>query len=254
MIDSHIHLTNVQYKEDLNEVIITAKNNGVTQVMLIACGATEFDGVEKLAESDSGFFMKAYGIHPVDVSKASKTDLIELKEYLMRGAHALGEVGLDLHWHPSELELQKWYFEEQIKLSIELKLPLIIHARESVLECYDILKKYPAAFGVMHSYAGNVELANKFIELGFYIGISGPITFKNGISQKEVAKSVNLNYILVETDGPYLTPAPHRGKRNRPEYISHVIDEIAILRGTTSEVIKSATIKNTLSLFGGINV
>ncbi len=256
MIDTHIHLSHEQYKEDIDAVIQSAKDNGVEKVVLIGCDKKSIPEAIELQKKDAEFFDLALGWHPVDVSDFSNEEFDNLKYQLENNKTvvALGEIGLDYHWYPEEEKLQKEVFEKQIKLAQKLDLPIIIHARDSYDDCYEILKKYSPVNGVIHSFAADAQMAEKFVDLGLQIGISGPITFKNGHNQKEVAKAIDLKNILLETDGPYLTPAPYRGKRNRPEYVDFVAAEIAFQKQTTKEEVIMQTTENAKKLFRRKNV
>ncbi len=253
MIDTHIHLAHEKYHDDLDEVVTSAKANGVQRVVLIGCDNPSIPDAIKLWESDSEFYQLAIGWHPVDVryfneeNKKMMLDAIEKYPVV-----AIGEIGLDYYWYPEEKEEQLKLFEYQIKLAKEKGLPIIIHAREAYDDCYEMLKKYAPISGVMHSYADSAENAERFVELGMHIGLSGPITFKNGQSQKNTAKLIPLNRLLLETDGPYLTPVPFRGKRNRPEYIEYVAEEIALQKGISKEEVIDQTTINAKKLFGGV--
>ena len=247
MIDSHIHLTSEQYSEDLDEVIKNAKELGVEAVVLIGCDEEGIDKSRVLAKTDDFFFL-AVGWHPVDASSFKGLDKI-IDCIKNDNVVALGEMGLDYHWYPEEKEKQIEIFRKQIELAQAHNLPIIVHSRESNDDCLEILREYAPIKGVVHSFSGDGELAMEFIGIGMEIGISGPITFKNGHLQKDVARLVPLDKIHLETDGPYLTPMPFRGKRNRPEYIKYVAQEIARQKNIDVDiVIKQATI-NTKRLF-----
>ncbi len=255
MIDSHIHLTHEKYKDDIEEVINSAKMAGVESVVLIGCDELSIKESIKLAKSDQSFFQLALGWHPVDVRYwTPETKQLLLDEVDKNDIVAIGEIGLDYYWYPEEEELQKEVFEFQVKLAKKLDLPIIIHAREAYDDCYDILAKYAPIKGVMHSYADTAEKAQRFIELGMYIGLSGPITFKNGQNQKDTAKVIDLKRLLLETDGPYLTPTPYRGKRNLPQYVEYVAEEIALQKGISKDDVIEQTTRNAKTLFGGENV
>ncbi len=255
MIDTHIHLGHEQYDVDLQEVIANAKTKGVESVVLIGCDGPSIDRAVDVHDQYPDFTQLAVGWHPTDVSTWSEDGLAQIKSVIAKyNVVALGEVGLDYYWHPEEREEQIALFKLQIEMAQELDLPIIIHAREAYEDCYEILKGYAPIKGVMHSYADEGEKAMRFVELGLSIGLSGPITFKNGQQQKETARIVPLEYLLLETDGPYLTPVPYRGKRNLPEYIEYVAEEIAFNKQISKqEVIKQTTI-NAKRLFGGLNV
>lgn len=252
MIDTHIHLSHEQYNEDLPAVIETAKAKGVEEVILVGCDHESILKSIQIHHDYPEFTKLAVGWHPVDVRDFDVNELELIKETIKNEpVVAIGEIGLDYHWHPEEKEEQIKLFELQIELAQSLDLPIIIHAREAYEDCHAILKKYAPIKGVMHSFAADDTMAQKFIDLGMYIGISGPVTFKNGYNQKKVVATVALEKLLLETDGPYLTPVPYRGKRNLPEYIEYVAEEIAFNRQiSTQEVIEQTTI-NAKKLFGG---
>jgi len=251
MIDSHIHLTNHQYTEDIENIIKVSKEKGVTKVIVIGCDEESFSKTIEFGNENKDWVKIALGWHPVDVKSWDNEIINKIKKQYEINPNlvAIGEIGLDYHWHPEEKEEQKKIFRKQIELAQELDLPIIIHARESYQDSYDILKEYAPVRGVMHSFADDLEMAKKFVDLGMKIGLSGPITFKNGQNQKDVAKGINLGNILIETDGPYLTPVPYRGKRNLPEYIEYVADEIALQKGIEKEEVLRETEKNTRELF-----
>ena len=140
-------------------------------------------------------------------------------------------------------------FEEQIKLAIKYNLPLIIHSRDAINDTYELLKKYPKCYGVMHCYSGSKEMALKFLDLGFYISLGGPVTFKNAKTPKEVASIIPLDKLLIETDSPYLAPMPNRGKRNEPSYVRYVLEEISKIKNVDILELDKITENNTIKLF-----
>ncbi len=250
MIDTHVHLYDKRYDEDLGELITSAINKGIKHCVVVACGLKEIELTIELAKKYPDFISYSFGFHPVDVSNLKEEDLNTLENYIKEyNPVAVGEIGLDYHWHPEETELQKFYLLEQIKLAKKYDLPLIIHNRNSTEDIYEILKSTAPHRGVIHSFSEDSEYANKFIELGFYIGLSGPTTFKNGLQQKDCAANVDLNKLLLETDGPYLTPEPFRGKRNKPEYVEYIASEIAFQKSISVDEVKKATTKNAVELF-----
>lgn len=255
MIDTHIHLGHEQYDNDIDEVIANAKAKGVESVVLIGCDEHSILKATKLHHQHPNFTRLAVGWHPTDVNTWSESSLELIKRIVKEeNVVAIGEMGLDYYWYPEQKNEQIELFKTQIELAQELDLPIIIHARDAYDDCYDLLKQYAPIKGVMHSYAGDGANAMRFVELGLSIGLSGPITFKNGHQQKQTAKLVPLEHLLLETDGPYLTPVPYRGKRNLPEYIEYVAEEIAFNKQISKkEVIEQTTI-NAKKLFGGFDV
>ena len=167
---------------------------------------------------------------------------------LMKKCDAVGEIGLDYHWYKDTKEKQKELFIKQIKIANDLNKPIIVHAREALADTYEILKKYPCR-GVLHCYSGSSELAKEFVKLGYYISIGGPITFKNTKEPLEVVKSVPLDKLLIETDSPYLTPVPNRGKRNEPSNVVYTATKIMDTIGVDKETFLKQINVNYDSLF-----
>lgn len=252
LFDTHAHLNAVQYEDDVNEVIERALQEGVTNIVVVGFDGETIPRAIELAEKHD-FIYAAIGWHPVDAIDMTDRDLDWIKEL---SSHpkvvALGEMGLDYYWDKSPKEVQKEVFRKQIALAKEVQLPIIIHNREATADIVQILKEENAAEvgGVMHCFSGSVEVARQCIEMNFYISFGGPVTFKNAKKPKEVAKEIPLDRLLIETDCPYLTPHPFRGKRNEPSYVKYVAEKIAELRGLTIEEIANITSKNGKKLFG----
>jgi len=164
---------------------------------------------------------------------------------------AIGEIGLDYYYDFSPRDLQKKWFREQIRLAKELKLPIIVHDRDAHEDIYNIIKEEldDNLTGVLHCYSGNIQMAREYIKMGFYLSFGGPVTFKNAKTPKEVVKEIPLSSLLIETDSPYLTPEPHRGKRNEPLYVRHVATTIAYLKEISYEEVVKRTGENTKKLF-----
>ena len=192
------------------------------------------------------------GVHPTEVKDWSDDLIYKIKEYSKHPKIiAIGEIGLDYYWDKSFNDLQKEVFIKQIKLANELNLPISIHDREAHKDTYDILKEHNKNSEiVMHCFSGSVEFMRECIKEGWYIALGGVVTFKNAVKMKDVAIEVPLDRLLLETDAPYLTPVPYRGKENQPAYVKFVAEEIAKLRETTFEEINNATMENTKRVFG----
>lgn len=248
LIDMHVHLTHERYKEDLEQVIKSDIEAGVKKVLLIGCDKEEIQKCIKLKGKYPDYIYLAFGFHPVEVSKLDEESLIWLEEVIKKTEDviAIGEIGLDYYWYPEEKEIQKKYFKKQIELAKKLNKPIIIHSRDSYDDCYDVLSEENYFEGIMHSFADNYEMARKFIEKGMYISISGPVTFKNGHNQKDVIKNININKLFIETDGPFLTPAPFRGKRNESKYLKYIVSEIAIIKELEEEEVEKTLYENSL--------
>ena len=252
LFDSHCHLNDKQLLDDIDDVIKSANEAGVTHFLVIGWDIESSKKAIELAESYPNIYA-CVGVHPTDVKKIYYTDLLELEKLLNHPkVKALGEIGLDYYWEkdPNEREKQKEYFIKQIELADKYNLPVVIHNRDSIEDCLNIVKEHTPKYGaVVHCFSGSVEVEKEFTKLGLYISLGGPVTFKNAKTPKEVAKHVSLDKLLLETDCPYLTPHPYRGTRNEPKYIKLVAEEIASLKGISVDEVIQKTHQNTLKLF-----
>jgi TatD DNase family protein len=250
IFDTHAHYDDERFQEDREAVIEELRDNEV--IAVINCGSS-FEGtlasIELAKKYD--FFYAAIGIHPECANEFSEEVYNELKKMANnQKIKAIGEIGLDYYWEenpPKDIQIK--VMREQMELAREMKLPVVIHDREAHEDVLNIIKDYPEVKGVIHSFSGSVEFAKECIKQGYYIGFTGVITFKNAKKIKDVAKEIPLNRILVETDCPYMTPEPHRGKRNRSDYIPNIIKTIAELREVSFKDIEEASIKNAKKLF-----
>ena len=252
LFDTHVHLNAEQFNDDLQEVIDRAIAEGVTNMVVVGFDELTINKAIELAEKYD-FIHASVGWHPVDAIDMTPEHLDWLKELASHPkVVALGEMGLDYYWDKSPKEIQKEVFRKQIRLAREVKLPIIIHNRDATADIVEILKEENAGEvgGIMHCYSGSVETALECIDMNFYISLGGPVTFKNAKKPKEVAESIPLDRLLVETDCPYLTPHPYRGKRNEPAYVKLIAEEIAGLKGLSFEEIAEATTQNAKKLFG----
>lgn len=248
IIDTHSHINTKQFKEDFETVINNANNNEVLKIIVVGMDSYHNKKAILLANQYNNLFA-AVGIHPSDVDKEDIENIIPL--LTNKRVVALGEIGIDLYWRKDNLDKQIFYFEEQIKLAIKYNLPIIIHTRNSFSEAYNIVKKYKNQVrGVFHSFSSNLKDAKLAIDLGFYIGISGVITFNKALELKEIVKEIPLEHLLLETDSPYLSPVPYRGLRNEPAYTKYVAEEVSKIKGVSIELVKEITSKNAHKLFG----
>ncbi|MEH7463437.1 TatD family hydrolase [Bacillus thuringiensis] len=252
LFDTHSHLNAEQFKEDLQEVIARMKEVGVSYTVVVGFDEMTIKKAIELAETYD-FIYAAVGWHPVDAIDMTEEHLKWLEEL---AAHpkvvALGEMGLDYHWDKSPKEVQKEVFRKQIKLARKVNLPIIIHNRDATQDIVDILKEENASEvgGIMHCFSGSVEVAKQCVEMNFLISLGGPVTFKNAKKPKEVAMEIPMEQLLIETDCPYLTPHPFRGKRNEPSYVKLVAEEIAKLKELSYEEVAIKTTENAKKLFG----
>ncbi len=249
MIDTHSHLLSPEFNDDLDSCVKRCIENNVNKVILVGFNKELNERAQKLSLEYKDFFFPTAGIHPEEVDSLS--DLDYLDEFIKNNkVYAVGECGLDYHYTIDNKELQKEIFEGQIKLAIKYNLPLIIHSRDAMSDTYEILAKYRGKCrGVLHCFSGSKEMALRFIELGFYIGLDGPVTYKNAKEPKEVAKTIPLNRLLLETDCPYMTPTPYRGKRNESSYVIFIAKEVANLRNISYKELEEETDMNARTLF-----
>lgn len=251
LIDTHVHLNAEQYVDDLDEVIERARENGIEKMVVIGCDRPTIERTMELIDEHDDIY-GVIGWHPVDAIDCTDEDL-EWIETLSKHEKivGIGEMGLDYHWDKSPKDVQKVLFKKQIELAKRVNLPIIIHNREATEDCVAILKEMHAeeVGGIMHAFSGDEGVADEIIDMNFYVSLGGPVTFKNAQLPKDIAVHVPLDRLLVETDAPYLTPHPYRGKRNEPAYVKLVAEKIAELRGLSYEDLASATTKNAERLF-----
>lgn len=257
MIDSHCHLNFHRYADDLDAVIQHAAEQGVTRVIIPAIDLSTTREAIALAEQYDGIFAAA-GMHPNSTADFDDEVLATIRALAQHERIvSIGEIGLDYHWDKSPRETQIHAFEKQLSLAEELDLPVIIHNREASHDVVPILEAWTNGLsgplkdhpGVLHSFSAPQEAADRALAAGFYLGFTGPITFKNADELRDVARTVPLNRLLVETDGPFLTPEPHRGKRNEPAYIPYIVDRLAGLHRLPNDEIARHTTANTMRLF-----
>ena len=252
LFDSHAHIGDKQFDNDREDVIRRAEENGVTHILNVGYDLEASRASVKLADRYEKVYA-AVGIHPHDA--ASVTDNI-LEEIRRLAKHekvvALGEMGLDYYRNLSPKAKQQQVFKEQIRLAKELKLPIIVHDRDAHQDTIDILKEEGAnaVGGILHCFSGSWAMAKQCLQLGFYISLAGPVTFKNARRPQEIAKLIDINRLLVETDCPYLAPEPKRGKRNEPAYVKYVAEKIAELRRDSFEELAFITFNNTKKVLG----
>ena len=249
--DTHAHLDDPDYAEDFQEVVARLLSSGITRVTNVGYDLASSERSVKLSQ-DYDFIYAAIGIHPHNAEGA--TDETWAKLLLLAKQPkvlAWGEIGLDYYRDLSPRSIQKGIFIQQIKLANEVGLPIVIHNRDAHQDVLEIVKAHPPKYGgVFHCYSGSLEMAAILLNLGFYLSFAGPVTYKNARHTVEVAGNVPLDRILVETDSPYLTPEPRRGKRNEPTYVREVVKKIAEIRKIPFEDIASQTMLNAATLFG----
>ena len=250
LIDTHTHIDMENFADRFDAVVQTAKDYGVEKVVIPGVEPSGFDRIIKLCEEYPDVY-GAVGVHPEELNSYNEEAESRIKELLKhKKIIAIGEIGLDYYWDKSQIEKQKEIFERQILIAKQAQKPILVHDREAHPDSFEILKKTHAAETgvVMHCFSGSPEFAQQCINEGFYIALGGVVTFKNAKKVKEVAKTVPLDKLLLETDAPYMTPVPFRGKENQPAYVKFVAEEIAKLRGVSFEEIAEATTANAKKL------
>ncbi len=247
-IDSHAHIDDKQFENDLPQVIERIEKS-LECIINIGCDLDSSKRALSLANSYD-FIYATVGMHPHDAKDYTQEFEAFLEESIKneKKVVALGEIGLDYFYNYSTREEQLSAFEKQLKLAIKLDVPVVIHMRDATKDCVDMLVRYPEVRGVLHSYSGSFETA-KILMDRFYFSFSGPITFKNASSTREVVEKLPLEKILIETDSPYLTPVPFRGKRNEPAYVIYVAEMIAQVKEISVEKVIEQTVINTKALF-----
>ena len=252
MFDSHCHLNDENLYPRIDEVIDAAKKTGVKKFLVVGWDKESSELAVKIAHKYEECYA-AIGYHPCNINGVSDKEFEEtMSLYKKDKVVAIGEIGLDYHWvkDPIERGLQKEYFIKQIEFANKVKLPIVIHNRESNEDCLSILKEHKPIFGgVMHCYSGSVEMLKDVLDLGLVISLGGPVTFTNAKTPKAVAEEVPLDKLLVETDCPYLTPHPHRGEKNEPKYICLVSEEIARLKDISKKHVDQVTYDNACRVF-----
>lgn len=250
LIDTHCHLEMKQFDQDRDEVILRAGTAGIAAMITVGSDLEGTTGAVRLAEEYPGIYASV-GIHPHDAKHFSGEIERKLREWASHGkVVAIGETGLDYHYDHSPRDLQREVFRSHLALARESGLPVIVHSREAADDTLDILKEEGNSRGVLHCFSGSREMAAEAISLGFHISVAGPVTFRKNSDLQEIARLIPDEYLLVETDAPYLSPEPLRGKRNEPAYLVHTARYIAGLRGISPEDLTRITSLNAKRLFG----
>lgn len=253
--DSHAHYDDDRFDEDRHELLSNMSKNKVDYIVNAAADITSSNEGIQLAQRYS-FMYTAVGVHPHSVDELGKEDAgqatIDLLEGLAKNPKvvAIGEIGLDYYYEHSPREVQRTWFNRQMELAKKAGLPIIVHSREAAQETFDMIRESGLNAGVIHCFSGSAEMAKEYIKLGFYIGIGGTVTFSNARKTVEVVEQIPLESIVIETDCPYLTPMPYRGKRNDSTYLTYIAKRIADIKNVSIEEVASITSKNARDLFG----
>ena len=251
MIDSHCHLDHEQFLDNLDVVIERSKDVGIEKLLTICTSLESFEKIKDIVKRDEIIY-GTYGIHPHETKKNKVSTKLIIEEINNNEKIiGIGETGLDFYYNYSNKEEQVVSLENHIKASIDLNIPLIIHSRNAEVETFDILNKYKKnnLKILMHCFTGSQKFAEKLLDLNAYFSASGIITFKNSLNLQETFKFIPLNKLLIETDSPYLAPAPNRGKKNEPSYIKHTAEKLANIKEITNKELINATTSNFKRLF-----
>ncbi len=250
LIDSHCHIYSEDFKDDLETVMQRAFDAGLKKFYMPAIDSTTNQRMFQLEEKYPGICIAMMGLHPCSVKQNFETELAEVADYLAkRKFAAVGEIGLDFYWSKEFIQQQYEAFHRQISLSVKYDLPIVIHTRDAMQETIDVVSEYKGkARGIFHCFGGTVEDANRIIELGYYLGIGGVVTYKNS-GLANVIEQIDLKHLVLETDAPYLTPVPFRGKRNECSYLKLIQEKIAAIKKINPEEVAAVTSENALKIF-----
>lgn len=251
IFESHAHYDDEAFNSDREKILKECQKRGIEAIVNVSASLDSIKSTLALTEQHT-FIYGAVGIHPDEVGELNEEAFAWLrKQCSYPKVVAVGEIGLDYYWNKEKHEVQKYWFRRQMELAKEQRLPMIIHSREAAADTLEEVSKAhsPGLRGVIHCFSYSPEMAKEYLNMGYYIGIGGVVTFKNAKKLKEVVKMLPLNRILLETDCPYLAPEPNRGKRNSSLYLPYVAEAIAQLKGIEAEEVVRVTNKNARALY-----
>lgn len=253
IFETHAHYDDDRFNEDRDELLQRLPEEGVGVVINSGASVESTRDTIRLAK-EYPFVYAAVGVHPSEIEELDEDFMLWMKEQTDdKKTVAIGEIGLDYYWdkEPEVQERQRYWFGRQIELARETKLPIIVHSRDAAADTMQVMKEHHAEEipGVIHCYSYSKEMALEFIKMGYYIGVGGVVTFKNAKKLKETVEAIPLDKILLETDCPYMAPEPYRGKRNSSLYLPYVIEEIARIKGVSTEEVERVTEENARKLF-----
>lgn len=250
LIDTHCHLDFERFDADRDAIVARAAEAGITRIIVPALELENCATVLRLTEQYEGVYA-AVGIHPNSSADWDDGWIDQIRDFAQHDkVVAIGEIGLDYYWDKSPKEVQQRALRLQLELAAELDLPVILHNRESSADIVALLEQSPAREGVMHSFSASWQTAEAVLAMGFYLGFTGPVTFKKADDLRGIVARVPANRLLLETDAPFLTPHPYRGKRNEPAYVAYIADRVAAVRGITVAELAAQTTANARLLFG----
>lgn len=251
IFDTHAHYDDDAFAEDRDELLLSMAENGIGKITNIAADLNSCKTTKALMDKYD-FVYGAFGVHPNNVAGLTDADYEWIKEQCKHEkCVAVGEIGLDYYWDEPDPSIQREWFGRQLELAREVSLPVVIHSRDAAKDTIDLMKAHHAEEigGVVHCFSYTKESAMIFLNMGFYIGIGGVLTFKNGVKLKEAAAQIPMDRIVLETDCPYLAPVPYRGKRNSSLYLPYVVEALAQIKGITEEEVRRITWENAHRLY-----
>ena len=252
IFETHAHYDDDAYNSDRDRLIRLLMEEGIAPIVNVGASLTSTENTVKLAHEYDHVYA-AVGVHPSDCETLTEDDIKRLKILCQDPkVVAIGEIGLDYHYDSPGKVVQKKWFERQLRLAKEVALPIIVHSRDAAADTLEIISReeFRGMRGIIHCFSYSLEIAREYVKMGYHIGIGGVVTFKNGRKLQEIAGSIPLENIVVETDCPYLAPEPYRGRRNSSAYLTYIIERIASLRNAEYEEIERATYENAAALFG----
>lgn len=252
IIDTHCHLYLSEFSEDILEVINRAVKEGVTKFYLPSIDSLSLDSMLQLQDKFPDKCFSMMGLHPCSVKGNFREELKTVQDWLSKKKFAaVGEIGLDFYWDKTFEQQQYDAFHEQIEWALHYDLPIVIHSRDSTTECINIVEQHQKGTlkGIFHCFGSDYKSALKIIDLGFYLGVGGVVTYKNS-GLAAVLEKIPLEHIVLETDAPYLSPVPFRGKRNESSYLQYVISKLALVKGISIEEVAAITTSNAEKIFG----
>lgn len=247
--ESHAHYDDGRFKNDREEILNLLPSCGIDYVINVGCDMKSSRESIKMAEKYD-YIYAAVGVHPHNAENMKESDLDEIRQMSNhKKVVAIGEIGLDFYYDNSPRDVQRYWFKRQLEIVKELNKPVIIHSRDASQETFDIIKESGVKKGVIHCYSGSAQMAMDYVKMGFYIGVGGVVTFSNAKKLVEVVEAIQLEQILIETDSPYLSPIPNRGKRNDSRNLQFVVEKIAKIKDISPEKVANITKLNAKQLF-----
>ena len=250
LVDTHAHIDDVKYDEDRDEMVVRAKEYGVTRIITMGDTMTSSNNAIKLAEKYDGVYA-GVGVHPQEALSLMPGDYDTLAQWMTHPkVKVLGEIGLDYYYENASREKQQEIFIRQLDVARQMHMPVSIHDRDAHGDTMAILKKEGRGLtGSIHCFSGSYEMAKELLKMGWFLGVDGPLTFKNAAKLPEIIAKIPLERLLLETDSPYLAPVPKRGRRNEPAYVKYIAEKVAEVRGISFEEVASQTTQNAINVF-----